>query len=168
MALTQSLACLLRAQQVRSLQEPAEKNKFDQALLGYAAGVVDCDGSIWVTRYARKSGKFAYRLRLNVTNTRRPLLVWFSNYFGGGTVTSNRREDRAWKTCYCWAISGERAVAFLELVLPYLVIKRKQAVLGLEFGSTHVGSGVPLTENFVRHRERIYQEMRRLNARGQT
>lgn len=154
-------------QRGRSLQEPAEKNKFDQALLGYAAGVVDCDGSIWVTRYIRKSGKFAYRLRLNVTNTRRPLLVWFSDYFGGGSITSNRRKERAWKTCYCWAISGERAVVFLELVLPYLVIKRKQAMLGLEFASTHVGKGGQLTENFVQHRERIYQEMRKLNARGQ-
>ena len=153
----------------RFLREPVEKSKRDQALLGYAAGVLDCDGSIWVCRSMRKSGAFSYRLRLNVTNTRKPLLEWFAEQFDCGGITTSRREKyAAWKTCYAWTIAGNDTAVVLRLLLPYLVIKRKQALLALEFGSTHVTPGVKLTDNFVQHRERIYQEMRKINARGKT
>lgn len=38
-----------------------------------------------------------------------------------------------WKPQHRWHVSADKAAAFLELILPYLIIKTEQAELALQF-----------------------------------
>ena len=72
-----------------------------------------------------------------------------------------------WRSEKKWAAQGERAAQVLRFALPYLVIKREQAILGLEFASTIAEKRGTLPDAFKAHRERIYHTMQKLNKRGQ-
>jgi hypothetical protein len=137
----------------------------DIGLRGYVAGVLDCDGSIWVARNARSNGAVRHSLHIAVSNTRRGLPHWFAETFWGSVRVSPSRGEK-WCSEKKWEAQGERAVVVLRFALPYLVIKREQAILGLEFASTIGERGGPLPAAFKEHRERIYHAMQELNKRG--
>ena len=149
--------------------EPEERKNPspDVGLRGYVAGVLDCDGSIWISQKPALSGRSHYTLRISVVNTRKALPVWFANTFWG-TSTQYDRGNEKWKTEKRWACAGKRAAEVLRFALPYLVVKREQAKLGLEFASTHVDYGKHIPDAFHEHRERIHSAMAELNKRGRT
>ena len=131
---------------------------------GYVAGVLDCDGSIWIS--ANRSQKHTqYALRVSVTNTRPALPEWFAEHFGGKTIRCKKNSDK-WKDEYRWQVSGLTALPVLRLCLPYLVIKREQALLGIEFTSTIIPGQKQLPKSFRAMREQLYDRMIALNKRG--
>jgi hypothetical protein len=150
------------------LPEPdAKRNNppLEAGYRGYVAGVLDCDGSIWISFEAHKQKPPRYALRIAVSNTRPALLTWFADQFGG-TPGSYKSKHRNHKTEYRWGCTGVRAAEVIRCCLPYLVIKRGQALLALEYAST-MGAGNPtLPASYHRMRQRIYTEMIKLNKRG--
>lgn len=149
------------------MQEPGESglSLLEPGHRGYVAGVLDCDGSIWICATKRKNANPSYTLRINVTNTRGALPRWFADHFGGEAKQYAKRSDN-WRGAYRWYASGLAAANVVRLCLPYLVIKRGQALLALEFASTIIPGTNKLPESFHKIRERIYLEMRELNQRG--
>lgn len=133
---------------------------------GYVAGVLDCDGAIWIS--ADKSKKSPrYMMRVSVSNTRRGLLDFFAEHFGGRVNRYSKHSDK-WKDEYRWGVNGLPAAEILYACLPYLVIKRPQAMLAVEFASTIQPKQNRIPESFRQIRERIYNEMLELNKRGPT
>lgn len=132
---------------------------------GYVAGVLDCDGSIWIS--ADRSSKTAtqYTLRLSVTNTRRALPEWFCDHFGG-TVAHYTKRNAKWKDEYRWNAAGLSAFPVLQVCLPYLVIKRKQALLAIEFISTIIPGNKPIPDSYRALRADLYEKMSDLNKKG--
>lgn len=51
----------------------------------------------------------------------------------GGDIRRETKRQAHFKTCWRWRVSGRRAAAFLEEIGPYLIVKREQARVGLEF-----------------------------------
>ena len=127
------------------------------------AGVLDSDGSIWITRSTRKP--HVYTLRLSVTNTASVLPEWFAETLGGNVLCEQPKHS-AWRPAYRWHATGARAGEIAALLLPYLVVKRQQALIAIEFASTLTSGGVALPPAFRRVRERLYQQMLELNRRG--
>jgi len=99
----------------------------DTPRLAYLAGIIDGEGTIYI-RLAKPSGQL--RLRLQVVNTNKTLMSWLTDNFCGH-VNLNRRSG-GHKDCYTWYESGDKAVALLKKVKPYLVIKAPQTSLGIE------------------------------------
>jgi len=131
---------------------------------GYVAGVLDCDGAIWIN--ALKSNNVTrFQLRIAVSNTRPGLLDFFSEKFGG-RVGKSKKKNTKWKTEYRWGRSGLPAAEVVSLCLPYLVIKREQAMLALEFASTIIPDNNRIPVSYHEIRERIYHQMLELNKRG--
>tara|TARA_S200002703_G_scaffold51608_3_gene44848 strand:- start:13231 stop:13554 length:324 start_codon:yes stop_codon:yes gene_type:complete len=104
-------------------------------------------------------------MRVSVSNTRRGLLDFFAEHFGGRVNRYNKRSDK-WKDEFRWGINGLPAAEVLNSCLPYLVIKRPQAMLALEFASTIQPERSRIPDSFRQMRERIYKEMMALNKRG--
>jgi len=148
------------------LQEPDERSslQLEPGYRGYVAGVLDCDGSIWIGAN-RKNKHVQYTLRVSVTNTRPALPQWFADHFGGKALTYRKNSER-WKDEYRWQASGLTALPVLQLCLPYLVIKRRQALVGLEFASTIIPGQRHLPESFRTLREELYNRMTALNKKG--
>jgi hypothetical protein len=140
------------------------------------AGIVDGEGSICLFAYWHKNSKASdprgYRRMkplLAVTNTNKALLEWIAETFGGTVQVVKRRKEQSpkWKQCFVWTATHRRAADILELIRPYLIAKREQADLFLEFIKTakHYGpNGVPL--EIAEQRERMYKQMVQLNRRG--
>ena len=107
----------------------------DKEQLAYIAGLVDGEGSICIHRDASNKKRYVkYNLLVNVSNTDPRPLRLIQGLFGGSFFLTNRTVSREGKLP-CWGInvSGPKAENLLRKILPYLIIKKEQAVLALEF-----------------------------------
>jgi len=95
--------------------------------LAYLAGLFDGEGCIMRRRYGRR-----VYYHIQITNTYEPVMDWLQSY--GGRVQARRPDlNERWKPKFDWCISRKLDVyAFLLCVLPYLKIKRQQALEALE------------------------------------
>lgn len=85
----------------------------------------------------------------------------------GGTVREQRGRSIKHAIYYRWLVSGEQAALFAEAVLPYLLIKDKQARLVIRF-QTYKRANINRPNNDRRHARltQMYEAMKALNQRG--
>lgn len=101
--------------------------------LAYVAGIVDGEGCIDIHGRNRPGHKYSHMsLRVTVVSTDQWLCQMLKFRFSG-----NVRERTVDKThrlpLWDWCLEGKRAKDFLELILPYLHLKKPQAELGIKF-----------------------------------
>ena len=143
----------------------------DIADLAWTAGIVDGETSISIAKRTRKKKISVfpeYQLQICCESKTKVMQDNLQKLWGGSvTPYKDKRENRAdtWK----WSIAANQAIQFLELVLPYLIVKSKQAELAIEFQSRVVERKE--THHFLTWREcairdKIYGEMKYLNRRG--
>jgi hypothetical protein len=87
----------------------------------YAAGILDGEGSISVTR--NHSGRWPSP-QVSVASTDRELLEWLQVRFGGSISTKQPRQPQH-SLSFDWKLTDRRALRFLMMVKPHLVIERK-------------------------------------------
>lgn len=138
--------------------------------IAYAAGFIDGDGCIRLKM--KPCG--TYDVRVQVTSTDWPIIVWLQLRWGGGQyrkVGSCRSDNPRWKPMHAWHIVGQPAVDFLVAILPYLILKKPQATLAIEAWEQRKPTprslrhlGVPL--EIRTQREARVKEMTALNRKG--
>jgi hypothetical protein len=107
----------------------------------YAAGIFDGEGC--VSPYVANTHKGKYttvRLRINVTNTSIELLEKLKTVFGVGSIRPKKRTTRQ-KSCWQWTVTSKQAKTVLEKILPYLIVKKDQAIAGIRISSLSNGRG---------------------------
>ena len=163
----------------RKHKEDRQRDKVKQLQerhsLAYMAGIVDGEGSITILRSTQKNprtGKI-YNCQVPiicVANTSKDLMEWIKDKFGGHywKVKRARDENPRWKPTYEWACSCRQAACVAKMILPFLVIKKQQANLVLEFYRTRSVAGSPRTktEEASDYRDLIIEQVHALNARG--
>lgn len=119
----------------------------------YMAALVDGEGSISLT--ARRGDLGRSQLRVTIANTSIALMTWVLGAYGGRYYLCR---SSARKKCYQWFCSGgvKRIKEVLVSILPYLVIKKRQAELGLKFIDLYYKKAAPM-------RQQIAEEMCMLN-----
>jgi hypothetical protein len=145
--------------------------------LAYLAGIIDADGCIHIERFLdkrRNKSTYRYVLRLQIGVTKRMLVDWVQENFGGSTKIyriKGRTENR--NDVYNWRISSGKAAEVLETILPYLILKQKQALTAIDFRKTlmsktesraHKCADVRQQKNQLK--EKLYNKMKKLNKRG--
>lgn len=111
-----------------------------ETTLAYLAGVIDSDGYISIQQSAhRGTAYFGARIGISGTRTEPHQLaasIW------GGNINSYTPKNPRHRVQYQWARHGAKALGPIYDVLPYLLIKREQALLAIE-AQEHVlyGSG---------------------------
>lgn len=99
------------------------------------AAFIDGEGHIALNQNMMSNGKpYAY-LRVVVTNTDPRLIVWCQRLFGGGICRQTRVQLNQ-QNCFKWTATCRHAEAILQGCLPYFVLKRDQAEIGLAFQAT--------------------------------
>ena len=140
----------------------------DKTKWSYLAGMVDGEGciSIWRTRarntnYATNKITYgSFNCRIQIYNTSEALMKWLIANFGGSYNTRTNVGEKH-KISYNWRPKGANNTKKMLLgILPYLVIKREQATLALEY--------VEMPKGNPERRVQIYQRMRLLNQKGKT
>jgi hypothetical protein len=141
----------------------------DKTKWAYLAAMIDGEGfiSLSKSKLPAKNGSGyitaapRYRLVVSVTGTSEVLMKWLTEHFGG-SWSRDKSQNPKWKPRCSWRCCGDKNKELLLLaVLPYLIIKRKQAALGLEL--LRMGS-----EPNPDKRERFYLQLKELNKRGVT
>ena len=133
--------------------------------MAYLAGIVEGEGTIGIEKGKidkyRKNHK--YILRLQVVNTDKRLLNWLKENYGG-TVDIKSEAKENWRRVYQWRLGSKRAYTLLKCMRPYLVFKKEQADLAIEFYQMtlrRIQSEVPMWLNVKR--EAYYQKLKALH-----
>lgn len=134
--------------------------------LAWAAGIVDGEGSITVTR----SGADVFQLQVQVVATSKEMIDRIFEIAGDGNVYNYAGHTPRARPTWRWTIRNRHAAAFLFRVLPFLVVKAKQAQLGIDFVSGLAqhggGTGRFVSALEVDRRADIYAQLKALNRRG--
>jgi LAGLIDADG endonuclease len=162
---------------MNSLAQDLRLARYSDQILGvpeqdfiYAAGFFDGEGSVSIDKTSAKGYakdcKFPhhYRMRIRIPNTDFQIVEWLQETFGGNTSMYLKGGNR--KPQKVWYLSGPRACAFLQQVLPYLKVKSHAARLGIEFEDKRDGSP-RISQIEWDRRNSLYLKLKALNYRGQ-
>ena len=143
-----------------------EPTQIDWARL---AAFIDGEGAILLNRFKPQKERGACRkrmwLRIAITNCDERLICWLKETFGGSIALEKRSHVPNQTDCYRWYASCRLAGHVLRGCLPYFIVKREQAVLGLEFQKTIGTPGVNTTEEVHDLREQLRAKLHELKSR---
>lgn len=136
----------------------------------YLAGFLDGEGSIMIGRQIKPKQKSPYfNLRITIVNTNEKVMNWIQN-ITRGTIVNRRINHPKWKKIITWRIRERKAENLLKILLPYLIVKKQQAKLGLKFQNFR--HSLPnngyrgRTKRELKQLYRYYNKMKSLNKRG--
>jgi len=135
----------------------------EKALI-YLAGIIDGEGTIGIIK-----NDVSFYLVLEIGNTDKVLIGWLEDNFGGGVCLDKRsNKNPKHKDLYLWRHTGKKALSLLEEVEEYLLLKKPQAKIGIEFSykcpqGTRGRKKLP----YLNHQQNKYWGlMRDLNKKG--
>lgn len=101
----------------------------------YFAGFFDGEGTIGIylgaSRASYKSPR--HQLSIGITNTNLDVMLWIGRRFRG--TLSERKVAAGCKRAWAWNARSRYAAAILAAVEPFLIVKREEAVLAIQFAS---------------------------------
>jgi len=134
------------------------------AILAYTAGIVDGEGNICIAKQNKYNNS---KIELRVTNTNEWLPQWLKMQFGGRVylMKDSSRKPNA-KDGFRWRVTARQAGKVLELLLPYLQIKKPQAEIALSFQKRRKSPSNKISETTKALDERDKLLMSQYNHRG--
>jgi hypothetical protein len=138
--------------------------------LAYVAAFLDCDGSLTIYRRKRDVGGYNYSPKINFYSQNLGVLYDIRDTIGGEVTPPSMALD-----VNVLQLSIQEAVAAANLLLPYLRIKKEQALLMIEYQKAVLstprigkrsgkGGGVRLSDEVLAQRHQFYLRMQELNA----
>ena len=95
--------------------------KLSDVEAAYAAGILDGEGSIQLSRIRQSRWPSP---TISVASTDREMLEWLRSRVGG-TIIQKRTYKPHHSRSFEWKLTDRRALHFLEIIRPFLVIERK-------------------------------------------
>jgi hypothetical protein len=137
--------------------------------IAWAAGFIDGEGCIYLKRSGarQRGGGLRYQPKLVVGNTAIEPLRKLRDLFGGSLYQRRPARGRH-KACWAWELGGGKQVgAALLAMLPYLVNKKAEAEVLLEFIPTmrgDYGASGALTPGEIADRDAVVTRLQVLKA----
>ena len=99
------------------------------------AGLFDGEGSINIFKQPRRKDMSvpAYFVEMSIGNTHKGVLQWVLENFGGRLTHNGVQYTPSSHKTWRWRASTSEACDILAALLPYLLVKKEQAALVLEF-----------------------------------
>lgn len=134
-----------------------------EEVLAYTAGLLDGEGCIGINKRGDNSG---YRLTVFIANTDGRMIDFLINNFNFTSYTKQSgHNNKKWRICWRWCLSGVGAKLFLIDLLPYLIIKKEQAIYAIEFQTLiEKNGGKCLTKDHLNKRKFYYFKLRNLKT----
>lgn len=113
--------------------------------IAYLAGIIDGEGSIYIGNFSHnpKTGAKYYQTNMEVTNSDLGLMNWLHNTFGGRIYKYTEKQTPKCHRCeyYRWIVTGNCLTHLCDLLLPYLICKKRQCEIMIKMRSTYSGKG---------------------------
>lgn len=104
----------------------------DREKIIWAAGFIDGEGYISITRGTMNHGTgITYRVEISAAQVNPEPIDMLASIFGGEVRVANNRCG----PYYYWRRYSQKAIPVIRELLPYLVAKRQQATLTLEYAA---------------------------------
>lgn len=141
------------------------KDRLTEPECAYLAGIFDGEGCVGYYKRKGNRNKYSYVAMIMLTQSDFRLMLWLEARIGFGTITS-RAGKKHFE--YHWATNKKQHVCeFLEAIIPYLLLKKEQAIMLLEH-LTNEGMEPhkrgEVTSEILSKREQVYSELRRLKV----
>ena len=141
--------------------------KLSDTQWAYLAGIMDGEGSFSIARGGRKpsyghpNGYTNWQLKISIGNTNESLHDYLLENVGGAKYMGHRSKTDKQKHGYNWQLHGkENMKEFITGVLPYLVLKKEQALVALE--------SIAIEGKNPELRRDLWIKMKGLNRKGKT
>lgn len=124
--------------------------------LAYIAGLIEADGGFSISKSTNSQGYTQYDPLIRIKSTHLPTIKWVVSKFGGSYLQS-KSQNPNYKKAYEWKYTSDvHASRFLDSILPFLWIKKDQAILLQHYYALR---GIMCPDK----REMLYQSMVALN-----
>jgi hypothetical protein len=135
------------------------------------AAFIDGEGSIIINR-AKPVGRMkspAYTLCVNIGNSSPVLIQWLFIHFGGSVQPRKEKSETVGrrKPFWTWCLREVQAELVLQRCMPYFIIKREQAEVGLAFRklkSLGTQKFTRVTPEQLQQRDAMYRKIHLLNS----
>ena len=137
----------------------------------YMAGFMDGEGTITANYRESDRGFPSLHFRAIIFNTNLGVLEHLQNLWGGRLSLFQKSRSIKHKPIYNLYWGGKDCLPVLEAILPYLVIKKRQAGIVLEMSklTSHYEKGQQgriVSPEVQKAREGLVEEIKQLNHRG--
>lgn len=152
--------------------------KIPKTTLAYMAGILDGEGSVMIKKHHSKDCiNPGYSERICVRNTNKEVIELFRKFFKGCFAPENKVHQsksgfKRYKLMYSFDAVDKNAYIVVEMLYPYLIIKKKQAGCLIELrkekrkGSGRFRGGPSrkgLPAEAIEQREKLYMEVKNAN-----
>jgi hypothetical protein len=136
------------------------------------AAFIDGEGSVYINCPGGKNSRYKiqHRLSIIISNTNPILMNWLKSTFDGSVyhVKYENCKHLGKKPIMRWQMNERMAAHLLERVLPYMMLKKGQAEIGLAFIRLKQPkipgiASTKLTDEDFRQRDVMKMEIQRLN-----
>lgn len=128
----------------------------EEIMLAWAAGFIDGEGCVSILT-DRKN----YACLIDVGQVNKHPLTILAGLFGGTVRHCPSKYGGHW----AWRVYGPKASIAAQRLLPYLIGKKRQAEILIEFQDTKLTSGAYVSPAVYEHRETLYKEIKSLHPR---
>ena len=152
--------------ELRGRTDLKQCNDLALADAAYIAGLIDGDGCLTASvGKPRNSTVVNYKLIISMCDE--ATVQWLSRVTGIGFITGQQRVDRpSWKHLHRYECSGQQLNSLLEKLIPYLRLKKPQALLLQELGDlkkNKIGWGM---DRQLDRQIEISRQIQKMNFRG--
>mgnify|MGYP001617389708 FL=1 len=132
----------------------------------YIAGFFDGEGTIGTRTRKRpyKTTNPNHQLFVSCTNTNEPVVHYLHSIFEGNLFykTDTRGKRRP---ILRWTLQSAKAMQFLSYLLPYLIVKRDEAIIAIKLQTTYEHTQYIVSPEVIKRRNFYASELTRLKGR---
>ncbi len=143
-------------------------------LIAYLAGLVDGEGYVGIKKQKPRPDTInaLYHERIQIRMVEEKAIKLFKQTFGGNYYRETDHSKYSKKPLYCYQATDRLAAKIIKILLPYLLIKNRQAKLILKLRESKEnpeshkrGSPAkrPMNPKIVTYRESLYQQIKTIH-----
>jgi hypothetical protein len=147
------------------------KKKAKTTDYAWAAGIIDGEGSVAMTRARPGQNRrrtLSFQVRISVRMTDKNAIQKLQRLFGGTFKLAHVRNPEKHRATYEWFAGDRRTVAVLQKTIPYMITKKPQARLILDYRRTcfRVRRAGRCSDAVVKRKITYFNKLTALNRRG--
>lgn len=132
----------------------------------YIAGFFDGEGSAMILTVKRKNNIFRFHPIIKIAQATTEILHEIREKLGFGKVVGNKVSYVGKKRTACYVVTGkENITKFVDIISPYVVLKKKQLILLKKVVSLQVGKNRPYTKKEFEKIMSVRDEVYKLNCK---
>lgn len=133
----------------------------------YTAGILDGEGSIQINPSQSQARNKYWNLSIQISSNDIKMVKRLLKIWEIGSITKwKAKGSKRNRMSYNWRIHCSKSGWFLTSLLPYLIIKKEHAKVGIKFRKYTGIKGTRLSKEAIVNRNKLAKQLRKLNLKN--